>query len=367
MDGFADLSREVPTPPDLRGLSHVPVLDGFRGIAILLVLAVHYFGLPGGWAGVDLFFVLSGFLITRILRNTRDSPGYLRTFYARRFLRIFPIYYLTLVAAWFLLPEAPGRLWWYALYLGSFVGLAPQYLVDGLLHAWSLSIEELFYLMWPFVVGALSRTRLVALCCVLLGFNMTCRIALSLESDLDLFYATSLFTRGDGLLWGALLALGVEGGLRPGGRTRTLALALLFACGAVALALVATRHLSFSRMSLWMSVLGVPSIVVGASALLWFGMGEPASSPTYRILTLKPLAYIGRVSYGLYLYHVPVLTIGTAWLAQSGIESGLWARVLLAAASFAIAAASWHLFEAPINGLKRYFQYGRADRPRNEA
>jgi peptidoglycan/LPS O-acetylase OafA/YrhL len=115
-------------------------------------MATHNFFVPGGWAGVDLFFVLSGFLITRILLNTRSLPGYRQKFYARRFLRIFPVYYLTLGLVWLFYSNAEGKIWWYAAYLPDFGWLARDKDLDLLGHTWSLAIEEQFYLVFPLLV-----------------------------------------------------------------------------------------------------------------------------------------------------------------------------------------------------------------------
>jgi peptidoglycan/LPS O-acetylase OafA/YrhL len=161
----------------------VPALDGVRGLAALLVMIFH-FGraeVPGrgaaavgffaqfGWGGVDLFFVLSGFLICGILLDTRDRPGFLRTFYTRRALRIFPLYFAFLAAYIFVIaPRLPGasdievRQRWLWLYVSNFDVAAHGWYSGGGSHAnhlWSLAIEEQFYLLAPFAVLALSRRR----------------------------------------------------------------------------------------------------------------------------------------------------------------------------------------------------------------
>src|SRR5947209_10880356 len=135
--------------------SRIPELDGIRGIAILMVLMVHFGSAPGlpsavgavvefGWAGVDLFFVLSGFLITGILLSTRQHEGYFSTFYRNRTLRIFPIYYAFLLVALVLAPEWKQVAYW--LYLGHFMNASDQP-IKYMRHFWSLAIEEQFYLL----------------------------------------------------------------------------------------------------------------------------------------------------------------------------------------------------------------------------
>ena len=159
--------------------NRLPALDGLRGIAVLLVLAFHcrYFFPPWmeksarptldvlGWSGVDLFFVLSGYLITGILLDTKDSSSYFRTFYARRSLRIFPLYF-SFVAAVLLLAQWRVHGFWYLTYLSNW---QPGHGVnDGYLsHLWSLAIEEQFYLIWPAVVWFVPPGRLKWICIAL--------------------------------------------------------------------------------------------------------------------------------------------------------------------------------------------------------
>src|SRR5579885_3225639 len=160
--------------------SHIPALDGLRGIAILLVLWFHFRGYLGGepiqctlaiigefgWIGVDLFFVISGFLITRILLQTKEKPDYFRSFYTRRALRIFPLYYASLAVLFLApmsfmshsLPVAHDRLWFW-IYLANWNPLFEQIRPGSAAHFWSLSVEEQFYLVWPLLVWALSRKQ----------------------------------------------------------------------------------------------------------------------------------------------------------------------------------------------------------------
>ncbi|MCA9032162.1 MAG: acyltransferase [Planctomycetaceae bacterium] len=209
-------------------------LDGLRGIAIVLVLLVHFgavypahaFGerlvqslMTVGWCGVDLFFVLSGFLITGILLDTRDDPGYFRKFFARRVLRIFPLYYAVLIGAFLIVPvwvpgvvddglrSAQTSLWCYLSNLNSIVsGAAPMRgTVFNFAHFWSLAIEEQFYLIWPFVVIWVKPKWLPKLC---LGL-----ILLGIPTRLAAYYwigpfAPYYFTpcRVETLAWGALCA-----------------------------------------------------------------------------------------------------------------------------------------------------------------
>jgi peptidoglycan/LPS O-acetylase OafA/YrhL len=327
---------------------------------------MHNFSIPGGWAGVDLFFVLSGFLITRILLNTKTDPHYLKMFYARRFLRIFPIYYLSLVCFWMVSPWAGARILWYVFYISDFTCVNMNVAIPGLSHTWSLSVEEQFYLLWPFLVKFATRRRLFALCAFGLMADMVARCCLSLTLPPGptsyCLYSISSFTRGDGILVGSMMALAVNGGLRH--TPANVRASFLVFLGAVAVlgALALTGNLSFDRRTVWMSAFGIPGAVVGGAAALWFGMGMPRTSLVYRLLTVRPLTYVGKISYGLYLYHAMINSGLSDLCSRLDVPSteGPLFGAFAAAVALAVASASWHLFESPINGLKRYWSYHEA-------
>jgi peptidoglycan/LPS O-acetylase OafA/YrhL len=230
-------SRSALPLPDLGG--HVPALDGLRGLAILLVLMNNlYPGYPDryadrivylfsntGWSGVDLFFVLSGFLITGILYDSRGTRHYFKTFYARRFLRIFPLAYLYLALIFLVVarvaPLTPHEArdlasseWWYWAYLANwkiaFHGIGSQ--LEPTMF-WSLAVEEQFYLLWPLVVALLDRRRLVALCIGMIVAALALRIGWHIidpgkQAREALYVLTP--ARMDGLAMGALLAIGLR-------------------------------------------------------------------------------------------------------------------------------------------------------------
>src|SRR5688572_4444796 len=210
----------------------IPALDGLRGIAIILVMLHHFTyirptsgidGLIGGvlffcWSGVDLFFVLSGFLITGILLDTRGSERYFSTFYARRTLRIFPLYYLVLFVALIVLPQFPAvnsvlvgsdnspPQWPYWFYVTNFA-IADGGWVHGWVDvAWSLAIEEQFYLVWPLLIW-LCRPRLFALlCAVILVAEPIARVYARATDVPSLSIFVLPWFRLDGFATGALLA-----------------------------------------------------------------------------------------------------------------------------------------------------------------
>ena len=348
----------LPQSPNLQNLNHIPVLDGFRGVAVLLVVAMHNFRLPLGWAGVDLFFVLSGFLITRILLNTKTCPGSLRNFYMRRILRIFPAYYLTLLLTWIFHAKADGKIWWHAAYLADFGWLMPQMYVSPLAHTWSLAVEEQFYLVWPLVVGWLEEKNLMLVCAALLGLNMAVRLGLSMANGNDEFYSFSLITRSDGIMAGALLALLISNGLRHSDFNRRIASRTVVATAVILIALAAVGQLSLSRKTVLMSLLGLPSIVFGSVAALWCAMGAAPTSLLYRFCTSKALTATGRVSYGLYLYHYPITQLGKPLLNFPDSRMGdTAAGLVLAVVAYVVATVSWLFVETPINRFKRHWEY----------
>jgi peptidoglycan/LPS O-acetylase OafA/YrhL len=213
--------------------TQIPALDGLRGVAIIAVLCSHLIWpspsfdgidrvLFNGWVGVDLFFVLSGFLITRILCETRDEPGYFRRFYVRRSLRIFPIYYLFLAILFLVVPlilrlsheemstslrDLIDRQGWYWSYLVNVLQASNHAAIDRQwsAHFWSLAVEEQFYLFWPAVVLLVPRRQLATLCVAIVLFALAGRIWIA--SGTNPFTAfVSMPTRLDALAAGAFVA-----------------------------------------------------------------------------------------------------------------------------------------------------------------
>ncbi len=338
-------------------------------MAILLVLLfhlqVHWFSL--GWAGVTLFFVLSGFLITGILLDAKGSPGYLRNFYARRALRIFPIYYLALfgvVAVALVLEQKVGDLPYYLVYAQNYLlgitNFTPDFPV-AFNHSWSLAVEEQFYLLWPLAVLWLNRRRLSILIAVLFGLGLASRTFLLLVShNADLMDA-ALPSQLEPLAAGAGLAVLMRSGrghavvVRAGAVVAAVAAALL-------LILVYLNGLSaYWHPEVWATrAWNLPTITL--LALLFAGLvaaaasGRTVLSP---LLRLPLLRHIGRVSYGLYMYHFPVFVAVDKflWHAFPGDPGLVGPAHPLAkiAITYLAALASWKLVESPLLKLKDRF------------
>ena len=351
-------------------LGHRPELDGLRGISIMLVLLLHlgFSVFSGGFLGVDIFFVLSGFLITSLLvQESRERGCFsLKRFYIRRALRLMPavgVYLLVngFFAFLFLKGEKASQIYNGILPTLSYVSnwvfaFVPTVKVGPLGITWSLAIEEQFYLIWPLILLLLlklkMRRRLVILMMVLTIASLTLHRKILMEGGARierLYYATD--TRADALLIGCLVALLLSWDLLPKGDLFRWAMKLAAGIGSLLiLALVVTTH--SQDLSLYAGVLTLVSISVGA-ILVVLMLWPPAVVLT--VLRFGPLRWVGRVSYGLYLWHWPVReyvcpNVGTA--------SPL--RLILATAiAFAITAASFYFVERPFLRMKERFAASR--------
>lgn len=359
---------------------HLPALDGFRGLAILGVMLSHFLNaghvvteeswwgrvLLGGFIGVDMFFVLSGFLITGILLDARvtTARGF-GVFYARRALRIFPLYYASLALVFFLSHAGPDSdsPWWYwtfasnlgATWKGRWL-VSPEGFDLG--HFWSLAVEEQFYLVWPFLVAALSRRHLSKVCLACLVIAPVLHFALHFSGNSTgayLFTGVRLHT----LAAGAWLAIAFRDPARWE-FVRRFAKPVLLVTAALSLtALMLPRHVSLVPFLpfLWGS-----GLVLSVSA----------PGPWQGLLSTRPLLVLGKLSYGLYILHSLVdpwlkHVLHDRWILGLTGDRPLLALALFLIAAFALSLAaaglSWHLFEKPILSLKRYFRYARTPAP----
>lgn len=383
--------------PEPGTIGHIPALDAVRGIAILLVLATHFFnydGLPPpavwldrllsaitrtGWIGVDLFFVLSGFLITGILYDAKGSGRYFRNFYARRVLRIFPVYYVSLLVFLVLLPglypEHRGLRalkaddFWYWTYLTNVQIAQHGFPWFGALgHFWSLAIEEQFYLVWPVVVFMFGRSSLIRVCafCIVAAFVL--RVLLMLGG-----YGTAAYVmtpaRMDALAMGAGLALIARGpkGLTPLIRVARPAAGVL---GAVLVAILVWRQ-GLIPWDPLMKTVGHTLLAAFFAAVLVLALTSPEQTRWGRFWSSRTLRFFGRYSYGLYVFHHPMLFFNFGALLFLDRIPFLYGSLLLkklvfvtaaTAVSIALALISWHLYEKRCLGLKRFFTSGPASR-----
>lgn len=359
---------------------HILALDGVRGVAVALVMLDHFWpktitGGPlaalasRGWLGVDLFFVLSGALISGILLQTRESPHFFRNFYARRTLRIFPLYYLFLAACFIVFPvsqggaywstpfmQAAGSPAWYIVYLTNFklalTGFDPPHAIRIL---WSLAVEEHFYLLFPLAVWYCSRKQLVRLLwgAIVLAIVVRSYLLYRLPEQHELQYVLTP-SRIDALALGCLLTVVLRSGLRlPPPRWWAGA-------GVVLLGLVGLTT-RFSLLDSGFRSVGYTLVATAFALLLGWVFLDPDGSGT-RWLRWSPLRYLGTISYGVYVLHVFVGAAANDALDHFGVLIGMDTvrPFVKVAASLLVAALSWHLFESPILRFKRRFEVAAA-------
>ena len=374
------------------GLSgHIPALDGVRGLAILLVMVGHFSHFDGmppvvsldrtvkmfagvGWVGVDLFFVLSGFLITGILYDSKGGRDYFRNFFARRVLRIFPLYYGCLVIFLVILPHffpanrglhaLQGDSVWYWTYLTNYniahVGF-PAFPALG--HFWSLAVEEQFYLVWPAIVLLSNRAELIRICLLAMVGALVLRIAFVLAGYGDAAYVLTP-ARMDSLAVGALIAVTARGpeGLARIGRLAKPTVGII---GAVLIAIFVWR----SGLAPWdpiMKTIGGTLLVFFFGALLVLALISPPKTFIGRIFGSSQLSFLGRYSYALYVFHVPILVFHLDRFLPLALVPTVFGSLLLkklvfvtsaTALSIALAMISWKLYEKQFLKLKRFFPY----------
>ena len=380
-------ARESVAPIDFR--TRYPALDGIRALAILMVFANHFGGgahggrilsflndlRTQGWMGVNLFFALSGFLITGILYDTRDDSHFFKRFFARRALRIFPVFLLVVALLLLLTPIfryqwRPGHLWFLA-YVGNLPANQDFTLYEVqsgnhptakvfLGHFWSLFSEEQFYLLWPLVVWRV-RDR-VKLLWVSGGLSA---LALLLRGAMVLFCSPGTSERWifrtlpfqmDSLLLGGMLALLLRGPMAERwGRWCTEIFAL---SGAL---LLLEFRLSPSNYSPWLFTVGLTLIAVASTSLV--GMMVRAGSGAGRVFGSGPMRVLGRYSYGFYVYHV---LFGWAWIQflvlmgqrfHSLAIAGVIALGTNFVTTFVVSMASFELFERRFLAYKGRFEY----------
>jgi peptidoglycan/LPS O-acetylase OafA/YrhL len=394
---------------------HLPALDGLRGLAVLMVLCAHlcerFFFLKdpwrvaatmgwAGWTGVDLFFVLSGFLITGILWESRTANHYFKNFYARRTLRLFPLYYATLAIVFGILPltlplfhSGPGpwrelgaelqktkdvsTYWiWYVTYSVDFLLASKGAIFTA--HFWSLAVEEHFYLAWPFLIHRLSHSTLKkVLAFIILGTVLVRCCLLKFLIPYAVFCLTPC--RMDGLAMGAMIALILR-------QDEGLASLRSFARSAFPVLLILCFLLLLLQKGHW-SQYGIAQQTVGYSVtpasyacVLIFALGSKQWAAAF---SNRFLRFFGKYSYAIYVIHPffldylrPFFTLerpghfsvvtnvlvngqaailGRPW--ATGLMDGAGYAVSVVALSLLAAMASWRIIELPFLNLKRFFPY----------
>jgi len=363
----------------------IPGLDGLRAIAFLLVFALHTNYLQIGWVGVSLFFVLSGFLITGILLDMKKalvSKQYFLKFYGRRFLRIFPLYYfylllVVLVTTWLIsIPYRPrymqialDQIWYAVAYVYDFLWATAAFQHSNFLdHFWSLSVEAQFYIVWPLLILLVPEKSLKKLFLGFIIMGPVFRLAFYFvhasgvfsflaESPAQAVYPLP-FSHMDAFAFGAYISRFSI----PHAKKQFLILLVLIPLTGFAAQYLATGE--------WgsLSALGYPLLLPNSYQFVWgytllnyfFAIliyGVAREGWFVRLLEIRPARYLGRISYGLYVYHLPIIWFA-ARMADWGIKDPylkpLTAIVALVA-TIILAAVSYSLLESPVLNLKDRF------------
>lgn len=350
--------------PTTRRLTNEPGLDGIRGLAIVLVMMVHIGVRQGGFVGVDLFFVLSGFLITTLLLQERERSGRVsyRRFYLRRAFRLLPALGVAILLGYVARSVLPFRVeqapYWAVslaalLYVTNWVQLADRHAIRLLAHTWSLAVEEQFYLVWPAslllalgrwrrevrtvltIVGAVTAASLLSL---VIGFRVS--------PDANLYVATT--SRAGELLLGAALSVLWRHRRMP----RALSAPLT---GVAALAALGLVFDTASEGTTWLYQWGGLYVAAAVGVVLVATVIERPQAPLTRLLRTRPLRYTGRISYSMYLYNYPLTFILSKPVI--GIPTA-YCQVLMLAATWLLASVSFFVLERPI------IAWGRRHEPR---
>ncbi|MBI1422090.1 MAG: acyltransferase family protein [Gammaproteobacteria bacterium] len=388
----ADISQASELREAIR--SHMPQLDALRGIAILWVI-LHNAALDGtgppqsiamnlidllsniGWVGVQLFFVLSGFLITGILLDGRGATNQFRTFYARRTLRIFPLYYGFLLLAFVILPWL-GIVTWHTvgsreltLYWTYLINWGQPFIHQPVFpHLWSLAIEEQYYLLWPLLVIFLRKRTLAYVCAALIVTAFLSRAYIMFNYDRafsEHAMYTFTITRWDALAVGSLLALLVRSD------SALVYLQRYFTRGFVMLTMLLVAQIGAMRS---FAPSGYQGILNQISIAVWFAMLVLLSiAPWHNQLdNLRPtfsnrfLRWVGKYSYAIYIFHFPAKLIWFSHFAIPVMPNAAWQQLGVTLYNFigitALATAasyiSWHVLEQPFLRLKRRFVLARS-------
>ena len=389
-------SSTVFRPLDFR--TRLPSLDGIRALAVTMVFLDHFGGgshgglilraldeiRKRGWAGVDIFFVLSGFLITGILYDTRNDSHFFSRFYARRSLRIFPVFYLVAVVLLTLTPVFQYQWHWlhltFLVYLGNLFGnrdFSLYTVVSGnhpaasifLGHLWSLCVEEQFYLLWPLAVWAIrDRVRLLWTAATLSLLALLLRVAMCLHFAPELaerWIIRTLPFRMDTLLIGAILAL-----LLRGPAAISFQRACRWICLAASSSVLAIFILSPNYASPWLLTVGLTLIAIAAAGLI--GSTVHSGTLEFRLFSPRLLRTLGKYSYGFYLFHV---LYGFAWIkffvflthkTHSLALAGLISLTTNFFVTFAASKLSYDLFEVRFLRFKTRFVYDSESIPKKD-
>ncbi len=361
--------KKLFTISDRSGLNYMPQLDTLRAMAVFLVLLEHWFQgeywfkiFPTGMIGVTLFFVLSGYLISEILMRSRNDAEAnkhtrafsIRQFYIRRTLRIFPIYYITLVILLIFNIENIRHIFgWFLFYVSNIYFFKIQNWAGSLSHLWTLSVEEQFYLIWPFVILFIKKKHLLNAIIFITFIGPAVRAYLFLTGS-----GTEVSISFDQVLTPTCMDCFGLGALLAYFRTyvdrkfnlNNLYGIIMFVVSAILFVIILLTDTGIFGAIVLRTIISILSLYLIAGASIGFG------GVARYVLQNPVLLYLGKISYGLYLFHNFVPAICRSFGIQP-IPNPYLNFLLQLAALVSIASLSWYLIEKPINNLKRHFSY----------
>ena len=375
----------------LKSLDRVPELDGVRGLAILLVLCFHIFKRANyftgnavllwlsepariGWIGVDIFFVLSGFLITGILLRSREKAHYFKNFYVRRILRIFPLYYLLVGGLLIFLPaldhnaglQTQSNWLYFMLYQQNWLYIFQPEPSLMLGFIWSLAIEEQFYLLWPSVVYFLNRKALVVASLGVVIFSLLIRIVmmqmqplLSNYFSVPSFFYYSTVTRFEGLALGALIAIAFDSAPMWKERLARWAWPVLILFSGLFLVAIFTGAPDPKSGNQFLEIWGYSFLVYSSGALIVLVTTLSEGALLRKVFRNRMMTFFGKYSYAMYMIHLPLISILLDRMWKMGRQNfSMWLGyvVISFGGTILLSLVSWNILEKHMLSLKRYFE-----------
>jgi peptidoglycan/LPS O-acetylase OafA/YrhL len=359
-------------------VTRVPELDGIRGIAIAFVIVFHlqeilFLELPStmsvkiasrilglGWVGVDIFFVLSGFLITGILLRNNDTQSFWTNFYTKRFFRIVPAFLVVFLIVLMFLPRVPLRIVMiYVFFLANWT-IVNGTEIPTMGHIWSLAVEEQFYLLWPVVARRLTKNHLLYTSLVLAVFSIILRIVLY-EMRINPYVIYKITpTRLDGLAVGSAIAIAMQL-QRPKEFLKRYWITISWASVAIWLSGFCILKFSYFSWKPMSTVFATPGVEILAGMYIFASLEAELPSKIQIILSNPTLGWLGRRSYGLYLIHEPIHHAATHFLQTMKMNRpserfglNLCSTVSVLAVSLALTEISWRFVELPALRLSKF-------------
>ncbi len=351
----------------------IPALDGIRGLAIVLILLYHHFGLTAGWMGVDLFFVLSGFLITGILADTKHKENYYRNYIVRRILRIFPLYYFVLIVFFLIVPACMGQRAtglfaiyyhdsaYYWAYLQNWIQILhiAEYERSSrvFIHFWSLAIEEQFYIFWPLIVYFFSSRHLLRILALFIVLSISLRCYYTYAGYHWIYTYANTFARLDSLSAGAMAALM----LRDEKYLPSLqkATPFLFALSFALLAGYIAVYRPHNPGDFFFRTGGYTLTALFFAGMLVYSLSTHGGNWVKLLMEMKWLRFFGKYSYALYVFHYPIICLLRPVLYErlerifpNGLMADMLGNITCIGLAILMSLASFELIEGPALKLK---------------